>query len=169
MFSLQPNSLENSYPVIKETIPKSKLGYDSNSVFEGFPPLMSDGRSITASYQRNTVENQAIKNKNGIQSNWEYRRYLQKNANNVLKQNFRDASNDVGYFQRFADPTTLENRQGKGYPFLYSQLLDSTRPPKYADSDLKTAYLSREQLQALKSSPVVFFANEPGKIEPANA
>lgn len=172
MFSFiqsQPATLENSYPVIKETIPRSKLGYDSNVVYEGFPPLMSDGRSITASFQRNTVENQFIKNKNGIETNWEYRRFLQKNANEVLKQNFRDASNDVGYFQRYADPNKLENRQGKGYPYLYSQLLDNTRPPKYADSDLKSAYLTREQLDSLKRSPNVFFSNEPGQIASANA
>ena len=169
MFSLQPTSLENSYPVIKETVPKSQLGYKSNSVFEGFPPLMSDGRAISASYQQDSVTNQAIKNKNGIQSNWEYRKYLQKNANEVLKENFLSASNDTGYFKRFADPTTEENRQGKGYPYLYSELLDNTRPPRYADSDLKSAYLSREQLQSLKTSPQVFFANEPGKVAPANA
>lgn len=170
MFSFQePTPIDYAYPVIKETVPKSRLGYNSNNTFEEFPPLMSDGRSITASYQSDTVANQAIKNKNGIKSNWEYRRYLQKNANEVLKQNFRDASNDVGYFQRYADPTTLENRQGKGYPYLYSQLLDSTRPPHYIDSDLKSAYLSREQLDSLKSSPYVFFSKENGRVEPANA
>lgn len=172
MFSFtqsQPASLENSYPTIKETIPKSRLGYSSNNVFEGFPPLLSDGRNITASYQRDTVSNQDIKNKNGIQTNWEYRRYLQKNANEVMKQSFRDMSNDTGYFQRYADPTTLENRQGKGYPYLYSQLLDNTKPPHYTDSDLKTAYLSREQHDALLRSPNVFFAKGPGQIEPANA
>jgi len=165
----QSSKLECAYPVIKETVPKSRLGYSSNNVFEEFPGLMSDGRSITASYQRNTVENQAIKNKNKIQTNWEYRRYLQNNANEVLKQNFRESSNDCGYFQRHADPTTLENRQGKGYPYLYSQLLDSTRPPKYEDSDLKSVYLSQQQLAILKTSKNVFYSNIPGQISPANA
>ena len=172
MFSFaqsQPATLENSYPVIKETVPKSRLGYNSNSVFEGFPPLMSDSRSITASGQQDSVTNQAIKNKNGIKSNWEYRKYLQKNANLVLKENFLSASNDCGYFQRYADPTTEENRQGKGYPYLYSDLLDNTRPPHYAESDLKSVYLSKEQLSSLKRSPQVFFANEPGQVAPANA
>jgi hypothetical protein len=171
MFSFgqsQPANLECAFPVIKETVPKSKLGYSSNNVYEGFPAKMADGR-LNSSHQQDTVTNQAIKNKNGIQSNWEYRRYLQKNANAVLKENFLSASNDTGFFSRHVDPTTEENRQGKGYPYLYSNLLDNTRPPRYADSDIKTAYLSREQLLSLKSSPQVFFANEPGQVAPANA
>ena len=67
MFSFaqsQPASLEYAFPVVKETIPKSKLGYSSNNVFEEFPAKMNDGRSIIASYQRDTVTNQSIKNKN---------------------------------------------------------------------------------------------------------
>lgn len=171
MFSFtqsQSSTLENAFPVIRETVPKSRLGYSSNNVYEGFPPLLSDGRSISASYQQDTVTNQAIKNQNGIQSNWEYRKYLQKNANLVLKQNFLSASNDCGYFSRYADPTTEENRQGKGYPYLYSELLDNTREKHYAESDLKNIYLTREQLSSLKRSPQLFFANEPGQVAPAN-
>lgn len=159
--------VESAYPVIKETIPRSRLGYNSNNVYEGFPPLMSDGRAISAAYQIDTVTNQAIKNKNGIQSNWEYRRYLQKNANDILKENFREASNDCGYFQRFADPTTEENRKGKGYPYLYSQLLDDTRPPAYRDSDLKQAYLTREQLDAMKTAP--YLMGEPTVPSPSKS
>jgi hypothetical protein len=38
-------------------------------------------------------------NENGITSNWQYRRYLTQNANSIMKTNFRESANDVGYIK----------------------------------------------------------------------
>ena len=32
-------NLKCAYPIIKETIPKSSLGYNTNNVYPQFPPL----------------------------------------------------------------------------------------------------------------------------------
>jgi len=51
----------------------------------GCPALMSDGRFIT-NYTNNTVLNQEIRNINKINSTHEYRSFLQKNTEKILKR-----------------------------------------------------------------------------------
>jgi len=143
-------NVQEAYPVIRETIPSSRLGYQANNVYEGYPPLMSDGRSVTASWQPNTVVNEQIIADNHIQSNWEYRKYLQKNALHIMQLSMRDASNDCGFYDRYAD-----YKFSNGTPVVYQNLMDNRRPHFYPDSDLKRMYLSREQLEALKLAPVL--------------
>jgi hypothetical protein len=148
MFSTTSNgglSLDCAYPVIKETIPKSRLGYATNNVYEGFPPLMEDTRSVVGSWQSDSVVNNSIKKEYNIQNNNDYRRFLQKNAKDVMQWQFRESSNDCGYYQRPVEPNN-------GTPFEYKSYLDSEKPVGYEDSDLKEIYLTREQLQAKKTS-----------------
>lgn len=139
-----------AYPVIKETVPASRLGYQANNVYPGYPPMMSDGRSITTTWQPEAVVNEQLIADNGIQSNWQYRKYLQDNALQVMQQNMRDASNDCGFYDRYAD-----YKFNNGTPVVYQNVMDNRRPQFYADSDLKQMYLSREQLEALKMAPVI--------------
>jgi KDO2-lipid IV(A) lauroyltransferase len=64
MFSNQqfyePEKFECAYPKLKETIPQSRLGYHSNNKYDGFPPLMMDGRTITASWQPEAILNEHL-------------------------------------------------------------------------------------------------------------
>lgn len=155
---LQPQSIYCAYPVIKETVPQSERGYKTNNKYPQFPPLMSDGRSITASWQHDAVTNAKIIANNNIRSNWEYRRFLTTNANNVMEQNFRESSNDLGYNSRFATAPNIQSNEfvGNTTPMLFSS--SSYEYPQvlgYSVSDLKTNYLSREDLQSRKFSPVV--------------
>ena len=93
----------SAFPVIKETVPKSALGYNTNNKYPEFPPLMKDGRAIVASYQPESAINNNIILENGIQSNWQYRQYLTNNAIDVMNRNFRDACNDAGYYTNSKD------------------------------------------------------------------
>ena len=147
---LKYENVECAFPVIHQTIPSSRLGYTTNNVYQGYPPLMNDGRSITASYQPEAVLNNHILRENQIESNWQYRKYLIENGTSVMKQNFREASNDVGYVYRFAGTPRTQN-----HPYLYSSFDDSTRPLGYQNSDLKELYLSREQLDAKRIIPTL--------------
>lgn len=143
-------NFESAFPVIKENLPPSRLGYDTNNVYAGFPPMMNDGRAIVASYQPNSVYNEQLIESNQIKSNWEYRQYLQKNAIQVMKDNFLEASNDCGYIERYVD-----YKYNNGVPLLYKSYVDNRKPMFYEDSDLKEQYLSREQLDAMKMAPTV--------------
>jgi hypothetical protein len=133
----QPESTQCAFPVIRETLPRSSLGYTTNNLYAGFPPVMADGRSIVASYQPEAVLNSTLLQQNQIKSNWQYRKYLTDNANQVMQQNFREACNDMGYFERFAP-----SERGNAGPITQS----GPSPKVASPSDLKQLYLSRDEL-----------------------
>jgi hypothetical protein len=144
---------ENAYFGIRQTLPPSSLGYHTNNRYDGFPPLMSDGRTIQASWQPEAVLNTAILQKAGIKSNWEYRQYLTHNAKEIMRMDMSEAANDVGYYKRYLDVDTEDN-----YPkSLNTPPENAVRTPGYIDrsTDLKQAYMTREQLEARMVSPVV--------------
>lgn len=159
MFSYpQYEKLESAYPIIKETIPQSSLGYATNNKYPGFPPLMSDGRSITTSWQPEAVINDDLIQSNNLRSNWQYRKYLINNAKDIMEYNFRESSNDVGYYKRPIDLPNMHSNKVtnmNGTPYNFNSVLDNTKPFGYQTSDLKEMYLSREQLDARKISPVI--------------
>ena len=149
----QPETMACAFPVIHETVPRSKLGYDTNNLYPEFPPFMADGRSTIASYQPEAILNANLIKQNGIQSNWQYRKFLTENSQMILKQNFREACNDVGYFERFLPGEMGNNDPITHVPFQYSSYLQTSHPEGYSNSDLKDMYLSREQLDARRFSP----------------
>lgn len=150
-------TLDCAYPVIKETVPQSERGYHTNNKYPNVPPLMHDGRAITAAWQPHATENAKIIEDNNIKSNWQYRRYLTKNAKDVMKSNFLASSNDTGYNYRPVDVPSIQSNivSQKNAPHKFSSLLDNAQPFGYATSDLKETYLTREQLYSRKISPVI--------------
>jgi len=146
--------LTSAFPVIKETVPKSSLGYNTNNKYPEFPPLMSDGRSIVASYQPESSINNEILKINNIKSNWEYRNYLVENAKQIMETNFRESCNDTGYFvKQYEVPFSNEVvKDTNNPPFHYNKDNLDQKPFGYASSDLKDLYLSREQLNDKKFS-----------------
>jgi hypothetical protein len=158
MFSNNAASLEYAYPIIKETVPQSALGYHANNKYDGFPPLMSDGRSVTATWQPESTINADLIQSNDIQTNWQYRRYLTKNALEVMQYNFRESSNDIGYYKRPLEVLDIQSNlvsDMKNKPYTFNSVLDNTKPLGYMSSDLKDSYLTREQLNSRKISPVI--------------
>jgi hypothetical protein len=151
-------SLEAAYPVIKESIPASHLGYKTNNRYDGFPPLMSDGRSVVAGAGSETLhQNSILKQMNSSLgstssiNNAQYREYMVKNARKIMEADFRNASNDVGYYERFADQIRQDN-EGSGGPYLYKSVEEKVQPLGYSESDLKSIYLTREELDARRST-----------------
>lgn len=156
MFSYpEPAPVPCAFPVIHETLPQSKLGYKTNNVYKEFPPLMSDGRTLIASYQPDADLNAAVIKQNNITSNWQYRQYLTQNSVQVARWNFREACNDVGYFERFQEDQTRAKGGISSVPFTYSSFEDNAQPVGYVNSDLKDLYLSREQLNVRKNAPAI--------------
>jgi len=150
IFYTEPLSYTSAYP-IKDAISPSQLGYKSNNKYEGFPPLMSDGRAITASYQPNAILNDYLLKEIGINSNWEYRQYLMKNGKEIMKYNCVQAANDSGYVKRYSDimPSKFST------PYLYKSDSSMARPTGYKESDLKDLYISREQLESRMVAPEI--------------
>jgi hypothetical protein len=158
MFSNPPVSTKCGCSSIKETIPTSALGYHTNNKYPEFPPLMSDGRAITASWQPESTINADLIQTNGIKSNWEYRQYLQNNAKQIMEYNFHESCNDVGYFKRPIDIPSIQSNLTQGIhntPYKFSSVNDNKKPFGNVSSDLKNMYLSREQLDTRKISPII--------------
>lgn len=153
MFSFlnKNENLNCAYPVVKETIPKSSLGYDTNNQYPVFPPKMSDGRALTASWQPEAIINNQLLKETGIKTNWEYRKYLTRNANEIIKYNFTESCNDVGYYKRLYN-NPADNLSS---PYLYTSYLDNKKVLGVKNTDLKQLYLSREQLNSRKVSPAL--------------
>jgi len=152
MFSfLKGENMNCAYPDIRETLPASSLGYQTNNRFKSFPPLMNDGRSILSTWKPESYMNDELTKRNNIHSNWQYRRYIQQNANDIIKQNQTEALNDTGYYHCFPIPETrYTNPNG---PKLYESLHEIS--PTEKDSDLKELYLSRERLESRKVAPEI--------------
>lgn len=142
MFSYltEHDKIENSAP--------TKLGYFTHNIYDGFPPLMEDGRTITATHQPEAVLNNYLLKETGIHSNWEYRRYLTNNALDIIKQNRISSMNDVGYIKRYEDMTTNFTT-----PQTYQSYVDNKPSRGSQNSDLKSLYITREQLNARMVAP----------------
>ena len=133
--------LESAYSTLNvpDALEPTQLGYSTNNVYANFPPLMSDGRNIISGFQPESATNQFLLEKLGIQSNWQYRQYLQNNAKDIMKYNCMNMANDVGYINRFDGES-----KGPNVPTSFTTMSDNTRSNQ---SDLMQTYLSREQLQ----------------------
>lgn len=122
----------------------------SNNIHFNFPPIMADGRNF-ASWQPGAVVNEKIRQESGIKSNWQYRKYLMENADQIIKYNQLGACDESsGGVVNYGGEEKLN-----GSPFLYNSYLDNSQPFGYENSDLKNSYLSRQQLQERMVTPVI--------------
>ena len=123
----------------------------SNNIHYDMPPLMNDGRNYS-SWQPEAVINNNIKKDANIKTNWEYRQYLQNNANHIMKYNTMEAIYTTGL-----DPVLEKPEQStKNSPFVFKSTHDTNKPAHgYNNTDLKNFYLSREQLQSRLISPSI--------------
>jgi len=124
--------------------PKSSLGYKTNNKYPIFPPLMADGRSVISSWDTEAMLNEQIRKQNGITNNWDYRRYLTKNANQIMESNYNESANDTGHV--FVSDYKSESNS----PFLYGSIYEKPTSLHSNNSDLKDMYLTREQLYSRK-------------------
>ena len=123
----------------------------SNNIHFNFPPIMTDGRNYS-SWQPDALVNQRIQRQEGINNNWSYRQYLQKNALKVIEYNSAEACYDLGVDPHVQTGKTPSNN----VPYKFKSTFDSSTPGfGYCNSDLKNPYLSAEQLNARLVSPSI--------------
>lgn len=121
----------------------------SNNIHFDFPPIMMDGRNY-AKWQPGSVINQQIRKENDIKSNWQYRQYLTKNADDIIKSNQLEACDNCCYCPSIRSGDAVPNT-----PFLYNSCMEKSQPYGYEDSDLKNMYLSRQQLESRMVAPII--------------
>lgn len=123
----------------------------SNNIHFDYPPIVSDGRLFTT-YQPESVINQRIQKQENIHTNWSYRQYMQQNGLAIMKYNTLESCYELGL-----DPNTKKNNTSSpNVPFMYNTSFDTNKPGYgYSNSDLKSPYLTREQLSARMISPSI--------------
>jgi hypothetical protein len=112
---------------------------------------MNDGRNFSG-WQPGNAVNESIRRSENIKTNWDYRRYLTTNADQIMKINRIDAVNASGHGSFEVNPYEEEQRN---VPFMYSSVMDTREPFGYVQSDLKDMYLSREALQSRMVAPEI--------------
>jgi hypothetical protein len=123
----------------------------SNNIDFNSPSLMSDGRNWSQ-WSPDAVVNERIQMKEGIQTNWGYRQYLQKNGLEIMNYNNQEACYTLGLDPHINNGKTPSDN----VPFRFKGIFDTSKPGfGYCNSDLKNPYLSREQLNARLVSPSV--------------
>lgn len=120
-----------------------------NNIHFNKPPLVSDGRLFTA-YDSTSATMEKIRQFENLTSNWEYRKYLQNNAKEIMKYNNIECFYTLG-----VNPTTLFSEKMNSTPITET----NRNKPLYGycnkNSDLKNYYLSREELNAKMISPYI--------------
>ena len=121
----------------------------SNNIHFNFPPIMNDGRNY-ASYQPEAIINERIQVRNNINTNWKYRQFLTNNANSIMNFNTEEACYTLGLSPHISTDATPSSN----VPFVYHSTFDTRKPGfGYNESDLKSPYLTRTELQARMISP----------------
>jgi hypothetical protein len=123
----------------------------SNNIHFNYPPIMADGRNY-ATWQPEAVVNKRIQQQENIKTSWEYRQYLTHNGIEIMKYNTSEACYDMGLPSHIQTGKTPSSN----VPLLYKSTYDNAHPGYgYNNSDLKSPYLTREQLQARLISPSI--------------
>tara|TARA_X000000950_G_C13615156_1_gene537002 strand:+ start:53 stop:427 length:375 start_codon:yes stop_codon:yes gene_type:complete len=114
----------------------------NNNQYLNYPPIMNDSRYIT-DFNSSIVNDNRIKSDNKIQNNTEYRHYLQKNADTIIKNNQNNACNNCNVCYYNHDVSE------KKYILKNESLI------KNDVSDLKTIYLSKFDLNSQIYTPTI--------------
>ena len=109
-------------------------------------------QSVHSSFQPQSVVNAKILVDTGISSNWHYRQYIQKNANQIMKYNTMESIYASGN-----NPYTILNKKPTNKsPYLYASIYDTNNPIYgFRNSDLKQDYITKQQMQARMISPSI--------------
>ncbi|MFY7731192.1 MAG: hypothetical protein ACOVRN_16865 [Flavobacterium sp.] len=112
---------------------------------------MADGR-LWAQWQPDAAVNERIQRREGIQSNWAYRQYLQNNGHQIMNYNTDEACYALGLNPHVDTGLTPSDN----VPHQFKGIFDTSKPGfGYCNSDLKNPYLSREQLNARLVAPTI--------------
>lgn len=127
----------------------------SNNIAFDSHPIMSDSRNFS-SWQPDAVVNEKIQQKEQIQSNWNYRQFLQQHGLQIMNYNNQEACYALGLDPHVSTGKTPSDN----VPFKFKGIFDTSKPGfGYCNSDLKNPYMSREQLNSRLIAPSIAPAN----------
>jgi hypothetical protein len=117
----------------------------SNNIHFNFPPLMEDSR-LFSNYYSSALNDSVFQNNKNIKNNSDYRKYLQVNADTIIKNNQYISCIECGTTSNNISEPLVSNKT----PYIFNSILSRDQPYGYETSDLKNIYLSKQQLDAQK-------------------
>lgn len=128
----------------------------SNNIHFNSPPLMEDSR-LFSNYYSSVLNDSVFQNNKNIKNNSDYRKYLQVNADAIIKNNQYISCIECGTTSNNKSEPLVTNQT----PYIFNSILSRDQPYGYESSDLKNVYLSKQQLDAQKHvSKYVIKTNE---------
>jgi len=123
-----------------------------NNNYYTIQPTQEIQGNLYGLWQPDALTNQKILTDSGVSSNWKYRQYIQKNANDIMKYNTMQAINTSGN-----NPYTILNiNPVNNTPYLYNSIHDTSKPSYgFRESDLKQEFLTKQQIKARMISPSI--------------
>ena len=119
----------------------------SNNIHPNFPAMMDEGNLYT-DWESACKMNNEIKQSAGINNNYNYRQWLINNANSVMQTNSTSAMGQSCVYNTPTPPTQTSK-------YIFSGCSDKSQPIGYENSDLKTLYLSKYDLQSRMNTPIL--------------
>ncbi len=118
------------------------------SWFSEFSDVPNDGPNHEYGYRKN----ESIKRNANIVSNWDYRTYLQNNANNIMKFNTMSAAESSGNNPFiFINSRVLPNQ-----PHMFQSTHDDNMPMVGMNSsNLKDNYINKERINSRMIAPSI--------------
>ena len=113
----------------------------SHNIHFNYPPLMEDSR-LFSDYHSSVFNDKVLKENNNIQTNSDYRKYLQVNADAIIKNNQLNSCGESPYYTQTSFTTNHKT------PYIFDSTLSSS--DLIDTSDLKDLYLSRQRLDSQK-------------------
>jgi len=117
----------------------------SNNIHFNSPPLMNDSR-LFSNYYSSALNDSVFQNNKNIKNNSDYRKYLQVNADTIIKNNQYISCIECGTTSNNTSEPLVSNKT----PYIFNSILSRDQPYGYETSDLKNIYLSKQQLDAQK-------------------
>jgi len=123
-----------------------------NNTYYTMEPQQKFQGTNYSSWQPEALINNNILVDTGISSNWQYRKYMQQNANQIMKYNSMESIYTSGN-----NPYTILNKKPTNKsPYLYASIYDTNNPIYgFRNSDLKQDYMTKQQMQARMISPSI--------------
>jgi len=101
-------------------------------------------------WQPDSKTNQKILVDTGIKSNWQYRQYMQKNANQIMKYNTMESIYTSGNNPYI----NMNNETVNNTPYIYTSVHDTSSPLYgFRNSDLKQDYVTKEKMTSRMIAP----------------
>jgi hypothetical protein len=128
---------------------------DNNTVKKlvNFAPIIDNGINYY-NYEPAASLEYKLKETANIRNNSQYRKYLQTNADSIIKNNQLTACDEccsTPFFYNNSDGMTTTK------PYIFDSILSDNQPYGYETSDLKNEFISTQMLQSQQHTPILIF------------